>query len=67
MSAFELSIMGAAQDLWDAQENSANWEWRVRSPSLDETYVVHDAWVDDAWDSQRRRGLQPTSRQTLVF
>jgi hypothetical protein len=26
--------------------------------------VVEDGWVDDAWDTQRRRGVQRTSRTT---
>jgi hypothetical protein len=42
----------------------ANVTWQVYSPTTDDTMPVTNAWCDDAWDTQRRRGLKPASRQT---
>jgi hypothetical protein len=38
--------------------------WAGYSPTDDEAYVIHDGWVDNAFDTQRRRGVQATSRET---
>lgn len=46
--------------------------WAVYSPTTDLTGTIDDAfsdviggWVDDAWDTQRRRGPVPTTRTTF--
>lgn len=39
-------------------------DWVVHSTTLDSSAGVTDAWVDDEWDIQRRRGLRPTTRVT---
>jgi hypothetical protein len=28
---------------------------------------ISEVWCDDAWDTQRRRGAEPSSRQTAIF
>lgn len=45
--------------------------WSVYSPTTDATQSIDDAfndvmagWVDDAWDTQRRRGAAATGRNT---
>lgn len=56
------NLRRAAKDLLNAADASINWEWAVYSPTNDETYNIANGWVDNAWDSQRRRGLKATSR-----
>ena len=34
----------------------------VYSPTHDSSGLVASAWVDDAWDTQRRRGVEPTEK-----
>jgi len=51
------------------------WTWVVRSGGGPEVgggwfpFVtpITDVWVDDAWDTQRRRGSNPTTRTTLTI
>ncbi len=55
-----------------ASEAAAFWSWIVLSeanpgtptrPAYPQTFaVVDNGWVDNAWDTQRRRGLSPTLR-----
>lgn len=56
------SIARAAKELLDAAQASVVWSWAVYSPTNDAYYNVNNGWIDDAWDTQRRRGLAPTSR-----
>lgn len=54
---------------------STPWDWVVYSPTLagvspgaaSAGTPVVQAWVDDAFDTQRRRGLAPTTRQTATI
>lgn len=41
-------------------------DWVVYSRTKAAHYKVTDCWVDDEWDTQRRRGLRPTTRQKLA-
>lgn len=70
-AAFVTALAGAGTALL-ASTYAGTW-WRVFSPtraaqggglSLAMTPVT-DGWVDDAWDIQRRRGAQPTTRTTF--
>jgi hypothetical protein len=36
----------------------------VWSPSNGDAVPVTDGWVDNAWDTQRRRGIDRTARST---
>jgi len=40
-------------------------DWIVRSRVGDQSQPVTNAWCDDEWDTQRRRGLQSTTRDLL--
>lgn len=40
-------------------------QWCVLSQRNDAVYPVIGGWVDDAWDTQRRRGLAPTVRSVF--
>ena len=55
----------AAGDLADAASSSVNWNWVVWSPSESQDFQVDNGWVDNAWDTQRRRGVAATSRTTF--
>lgn len=45
---------------------SVRWSWQAYSPTTDEAHPVTNGWVDNAWDSQRRRGLYYTQRGTYT-
>lgn len=47
-----------------ADLGGTNVDWNVYSTRDQHGYQVTDAWVDDEWDIQRRRGYRPTTRQT---
>lgn len=66
-SALVTNMLRAIKDLRDAAQASVSWDWVVYSPTNSNQYVAHDAWVDNAWDTQRRRGLPPNSRSVVVF
>lgn len=36
--------------------------WKLWSRTDGATFDIESIWVDDAWDTQRRRGLAPTAR-----
>lgn len=58
------SIVLAAQDLLDAS-TGASWSWSIYSTVDDATREVLSGWVDDAFDTQRRRGVAPVGRTTF--
>jgi hypothetical protein len=42
---------------------ASNVTWMMKS-SVDNSYhKIESVWCDDSWDTQRRRGLKPTTRQ----
>jgi len=41
----------------------ANTTWMLFSRTDQVAAKIESIWVDDAWDTQRRRGLDPTARQ----
>lgn len=53
-------IADAVQDLLDTSANATTWAWMVYSPTNSAAVEVLHAWVDNAVDIQRRRGLDPT-------
>ena len=63
-SAVINSIVAAARDLKQASAASLYWKWVVYSPTSDTYEEVDDGWVDNAWDTQRRRGRASTARTT---
>lgn len=38
--------------------------WVVYSRTADSFALITNGWVDDSWDTQRRRGIAPTTRVT---
>lgn len=59
------TIVATGQRLLDAS-NSATWYWAVHSPTNDDVNVVNNGWVDNAFDTQRRRGTAATARATFT-
>lgn len=57
---FRDTIVDRAEDLLNTAENIT---WCVLSTTSGEVYPVTGGYVDDAFDTQRRRGLAPTTRR----
>lgn len=47
--------------------NTGGLAWCLYSPSNDDAEPVTAGWVDDALDTQRRRGVRPSTRLTWAF
>ena len=54
----------AATQMLNASDASVSWNWVVYSPTDDDWALVDHIWVDDAWDTQRRRGNAPSVRES---
>jgi hypothetical protein len=61
------SVVTQGEKLKQAADASISWEWVVFSPTDDDFHPVDRLWCDDAWDTQRRRGLRETKRMTKQF
>lgn len=44
-----------------------SFPWSVYSPTNLTAFPVHRLWVDNAWDTQRRRGIDATAMTDHVF
>lgn len=58
-------IKDAGADLLSFSLASANYKWCVYSTADDALYEVSNGWVDNAFDIQRRRGLEASVRNTF--
>lgn len=73
-SSVQTQIASAAQTLLNSSLAATTWKWAIYSPTSaaaggsEESWVVPVAhgWVDDAFDTQRRRGTAPRSRVTFT-
>lgn len=61
-SQLRITMARAARDMLDASNASVRWTWEVFSPTYEEHGPVRGGWVDNAWDTQRRRGQASTER-----
>lgn len=59
-------IARSGRDLIQASNASVSWEWQQYSPTLGVGNIVTGGWVDDSWDTQRRRGLASTARTSFT-
>lgn len=58
-----LAVIRGAMARLKGDFDAASTVWVIRSSRPATNYVdVVGGWVDDAWDTQRRRGVDPTSR-----
>lgn len=46
---------------------TGDWELRQFSAKTGVLHPITEIWCDDAWDIQRRRGAEPSSRVTVLF
>lgn len=60
------TVRNAAQTLLTASDTALDWSWAVYSPTNASAVIVDNGWVDDEWDTQRRRGRIATYRQTFT-
>lgn len=58
-------VAAAGQYLLDASLLATEWTWAVYSQVDNALVFVINGWVDNAWDTQRRRGVTPTARTTF--
>lgn len=63
LGALQTDLLDAAEALQDAA-TLGGFAWVVYSRVDAAPYIINDAWVDNAFDTQRRRGAPPTSRAT---
>lgn len=60
------AVQRAGRDLIQASNASVSWDWVQYSPTNGTANLVVGGWIDNAWDTQRRRGIAPTSRDTFT-
>lgn len=65
-SGLVTSLATAAQALLTASDAAATWAWEIWSAAGPGFVTVVDGWVDNEWDTQRRRGRKATSRTTFT-
>lgn len=54
------------ETILSASQASTSWKWAVFSRVNNTGSEVSDGWVDNSFDTQRRRGDAPTTRQTFI-
>lgn len=64
-STFIDTVLGRAEVLSDADDAAVGWV--IWSPTLGQSFPVEVGWMDNAFDTQRRRGEAPTARTTVTF
>ena len=66
LPAFVTAMKNAAQSLLTAGTTDPTWTWVQYSRTNDGFADVANGWVDNEWDTQRRRGRDYTSRTTFT-
>jgi hypothetical protein len=68
-STFHTLLQTAAQAMLNGMSTDPDYDWVVISEATGApaSYDVHDGWIDNAWDTQRRRGQAATSRKTFTL
>ena len=59
------TLDAAATDLLADSVASSTWDWAVYSPTNGTAVAVQSGWIDNAFDTQRRRGIAATTRTTF--
>lgn len=59
------AVKDAALSLLVASNAASDWTWAQYSPTNGIGIDVSDGWVDDEWDTQRRRGRTATYREVF--
>lgn len=60
------TAVGLGQALLTASDSAGTWTWMTFSTVAPGYATVTDGWVDNEWDTQRRRGRKATSRTTFT-
>jgi hypothetical protein len=63
------TLIGACIDFGETLSTNigaADVLWSQHSPTASTEFAVVGGWVDDAWDTQRRRGYEPATRTTFT-
>ena len=55
-------VLYAGRGLLNASNSANTWTWTIYSPTTNENWDIDNGWVDNGWDTQRRRGKAPTAR-----
>lgn len=63
---FRADVVKSAAEHLSADAAVDGWLWSVWSRADDILRFVVGGWVDDAWDTQRRRGVSATTRTTFT-
>lgn len=63
--AFRTAVLDAAADM--AALLNADGKWVIASKKLHEVFPVANFSMDDAWDTQRSRGLRPNTREARAI
>lgn len=61
-AGFISALTSYAQAIWDANSGAGSVTWCVYSPTDSAMIPVTNCWVDNAFDTQRRRGNDATAR-----
>lgn len=56
------ALKNRMNELLAAADASLLWDWHIYSPTNNNSVKVTNGWVDNTWDTQRRRGPKSTSR-----
>lgn len=64
-SAIVSALATAGDNLLTASTSAPTWTWLVYSAVAPGYTVITNGWVDNEWDTQRRRGRIATSRTTF--
>nr|CRY97694.1 hypothetical protein [uncultured prokaryote] len=64
LDALRSALAQATHDLAEDSGNESNWTWIIWSRTNSAGTTVKNGWVDNAFDTQRRRGVSPTTRST---
>jgi hypothetical protein len=59
-------VVAAGAALLAASDSAGTWSWLTYSGVAPGWSTVVDGWVDNEWDTQRRRGRRSTSRTTFT-
>lgn len=62
--ALQTSLVTAATAMLTASNAAAEWTWALWSDTDQTMVTITNGWVDNSFDTQRRRGLAPSTRTT---
>lgn len=63
----QTDFIESARDFLHTELGASNWAWSVYSRVEGAYVAVTVVWVDDAWDVQRRRGSEASSRVSVTL